>query len=125
MYQPPNNEVLLQACFFSSRQAQQSLQEYVQETRSLSASISVGQTPEQIEVLTFLNGRHGLARQAPFRKFPSTMEEAIEVALVEEQSYNSASVTPCNIGQPKGLQPLQWSWATRMLPATIAVSVAI
>ena len=94
MYQPPNNEVLLQARFFGARQAKRSLQEYVQEMRSLSASITVGPIPEHIKVPTFMNGlRHGPSRQALFRKVPSTMEEAIQIALVEEQSYNSASAT--------------------------------
>ena len=94
MYQPPNNEVFLQARFFGARQAKRSLQEYVQEMRSLSASITVGPIPEHIKVPTFMNGlRHGPSRQALFRKVPSTMEEAIQIALVEEQSYNSASAT--------------------------------
>lgn len=94
VYQPPNNEVLLQARFFGTRQAKRSLQEYVQEMRSLSASITVGPIPEHIKVPTFMNGlRHGPSRQALFRKVPSTMEEAIQIALVEEQSFNSASAT--------------------------------
>ena len=43
---------------------------------------------------TFMNGlRHGPSRQALFRKLPSRMEETIQIALVEEQSYNSASAT--------------------------------
>ena len=43
---------------------------------------------------TSLNGlRRGPARHALFIKVPSIMEE-IGIALVEEQSYNSASVTP-------------------------------
>ena len=63
--------------------------------RSLSAFISMGPISEHIKVPTLLNGlRHGPARQALFRKVPSIMEEAIDIALVEEQSYNSASVTP-------------------------------
>ena len=62
--------------------------------RSLSASITVGPIPEHIKVPTFMNGlRHGPSRQALFRKVPSTMEEAIQIALVEEQSFNSASAT--------------------------------
>ena len=43
MYQPLNNEVLLQVRFFGARHAKRSLQEYEQEMRSLSASITVGQ----------------------------------------------------------------------------------
>ena len=77
MYQLPTNEVLLQACFFSSRQAQRSLQEYVQEMRSLSEYISVGPLPEPIKVPTFLNGlRHGPARQAPFQKGTAVNERS-------------------------------------------------
>ena len=41
-----------------------------------------------------MNGlRHSPSRQALFRKVPATMEEAIYIALVEEQSYNSALAT--------------------------------
>ncbi|CAI5727339.1 unnamed protein product [Peronospora farinosa] len=94
MYQPPNNEVLLMARFFGARQAKRSLQEFVQEMRSLSASINGEPIPERIKVATFMYGlRHGPSRQALFRKVPATMEEAIDIALVKEQSYNSASAT--------------------------------
>ncbi|CAI5702775.1 unnamed protein product [Peronospora effusa] len=94
MYQPPNNEVLFMARFFGARQAKRSLQEFVQEMRSLLASINGEPIPELIKVATFMNGlRHGPSRQALFRKVPATMEEAIDIALVEEQSYNSASAT--------------------------------
>ena len=75
MYHPPNNEVLLQARFFGARQAKRSLQEHLQEMRSLSASITVGPIPEHIKVPTFMNGLcHGPSRQAVFRKVPLTME---------------------------------------------------
>ena len=86
--------MLLQARFFGARQAKRSLQEYVQEMRSLSISITVGPIPEHSKVPTFINGLlRGPRRQAFFRKVPSTMEEAIQIALVEEQSFNSASAT--------------------------------
>ncbi|CAI5719719.1 unnamed protein product [Peronospora effusa] len=65
MYQPPNNEVLLQTRFFGPRQAKQSLQEYVQPMRSLSASINVGPIPKHIKVPTFKNELlHGPSLQA-------------------------------------------------------------
>ena len=60
----------------------------------MSASISVGPIPEHIKVPTFMNGlRHRLARTSLSRKMPPTMEVAIEIGLVEEQSFNSASAT--------------------------------
>ena len=94
VYQPPNNEVLVQARFFGTRQARRSLQEYAQEMRALSAAINVNPIPEHIKVPAFMNGlRQGPSRQALYRKVPATMEEAIEIALVEEQSYNSASAS--------------------------------
>ena len=68
MYQPPNHEVLPQARFFGARQAKRSLQEYAQEMRSLSASITLEPIPEHIKVPTFMNGlRHGPSRR-PFYK---------------------------------------------------------
>ena len=48
IYQPPNNEVLLQARFFGARQATRSMQECVQEMRLLSVSITVGPISEPI-----------------------------------------------------------------------------
>uniref|UniRef100_M4BZK4 Uncharacterized protein n=1 Tax=Hyaloperonospora arabidopsidis (strain Emoy2) TaxID=559515 RepID=M4BZK4_HYAAE len=46
MYQPTKKEVLLQARFLTSQQAQQSIRDYVQEVRSLSASNSVIPIPK-------------------------------------------------------------------------------
>ena len=47
------------------RQAKRSLQEYVQQMRSLSASITVGPIPEHKKVPTFMNG-YGMT--GPFQK---------------------------------------------------------
>ena len=67
MYQPPNKKVLLMARFFQARQAKRSLQEFVQEMRSLSASINGEPIPERIKVDTFMNGlTHGPSRQDLF-----------------------------------------------------------
>ncbi|CAI5714887.1 unnamed protein product [Peronospora farinosa] len=69
MYQPPNNEVLLMARFFGARQAKRSLQEFVQEMRSLSAFINGEPIPERIKVATFMNGlRHWPIASGPFQK---------------------------------------------------------
>jgi len=95
MYQPPNNEVLLQGRFFGTRQGNRSLQHYVQEMRTLCAAMTQQPLPESVKVPAFMNGlRHGPARQALFRNVPSTMEEAIHTAIVEEQSFNSGMTTP-------------------------------
>jgi hypothetical protein len=95
MYQPPNNEVLLQGRFFNARQGKRTLHQYVQEMRTLCASITTRPLAESVKVPAFMNGlRQGPARQALFRKMPSTMEEAITIAFVEEQSFNSGMATP-------------------------------
>ena len=92
MYSPPNNIVLLQGKFFATRQGSRSLLTYVQEMRTLCAAMSDDPIPESIKVPAFLNGlKHGPPRQALFRNVPSTMEEAIQIALVEEQSFNSGT----------------------------------
>ncbi|CAI5739629.1 unnamed protein product [Peronospora farinosa] len=91
---PPNDEILLQARFFGARQAKRSLQEYVKEMRSLSAFINVSPIPGNIRVPMFMNGlRHGPSRLDLFKKVPKTMEEAISIAMDEEQSYNIALAT--------------------------------
>ena len=95
MCQPPNNEVLLQGRFFACRQNKRTLLQYVQEMRTLCASITKQPLTESVKVPAFMNGlRNGPARQALFRKKPSTMEDAISIAFVEEQSSNSGMSTP-------------------------------
>ena len=102
MYQPPNNEVLLQGRFFGMRQGNRSLQQYVQEMRTLCAALTQQPLPESVKVRGFMNGlRHGPSRQALFRQVPSTMEEAIHTAIVEEQSFNSGMSTPWKGGGDK------------------------
>jgi hypothetical protein len=67
----------------------------MQEMRTLCASIMVQPLTESVKVPAFMNGlRHGPARQALFQKMPATMEEAITIAFVEEQSFNTAMSVP-------------------------------
>ncbi|KAF1323238.1 Gag protein, partial [Globisporangium splendens] len=88
MYQPPNNEVLLQGRFFSLRQGKLSLERYIQEMRSLCAAITTSPLPESVKVPAFLNGLNsGPARQELYRRLPATMEDAIRIALAEQQSF--------------------------------------
>ncbi|KAF1325889.1 Pol protein, partial [Globisporangium splendens] len=88
MYQPPNNEVLLQGRFFSLKQGKLSLERYIQEMRSLCAAITTSPLPESVKVPAFLNGLNsGPARQELYRRLPATMEDAIRIALAEQQSF--------------------------------------
>ena len=90
-FQPPNNEVMLQGRFFAMRQGRLSLDQYVQEMRSLVAAITLEPLPETVKVPAFLNGLSGgPARQALYRHLPPTMEEAIRVALIEQQSFRAS-----------------------------------
>lgn len=119
MYQPPNKEVLLQGRFFSCRQGKRTLQQYVQEMRTLSASITEQPLSEAVKVPAFMNGlRQGPARQALFRKVPPTMEDAINIAFIEEQSFNVGLVhnawtrpteasRPAPKGQSHGPTPME------------------
>lgn len=101
-FQPPNNEVLLQGRFFALRQGKLSLDRYVQEMRSLVAAITTDPLPESVKVPAFLNGLNpGPARQVLYRHLPSTLEEAIRVALIEQQSYR-VSRPEWNPARPNG-----------------------
>ncbi|KAF1313796.1 Gag protein, partial [Globisporangium splendens] len=102
MYQPPNNEVLLQGRFFSLRQGKLSLERYIQEMRSLCAAITTSPLPESMKVPAFLNGLNsGPARQELYRRLPATMEDAIRIALVEQQSLR-VSRPDWNAGRHNG-----------------------
>ncbi|KAF1327941.1 Pol protein, partial [Globisporangium splendens] len=101
-YQPPNNEVLLQGRFFSLRQGKLSLERYIQEMRSLCAAITTSPLPESVKVPAFLNGLNsGPARQELYRRLPATMEDAIRIALVEQQSFR-VSRPDWNAGRHNG-----------------------
>ena len=102
MYQPPNNEVLLQGRFFTMRQGKLSLENYIQETRSVAASITIEPLSESVKVPAFVNGLNaGPARQVLYRHMPSTMEEAIRIALVEQQAFR-VSRPDWNHARPHG-----------------------
>ncbi|KAF1323241.1 Pol protein, partial [Globisporangium splendens] len=102
MYQPPNNEVLLQGRFFSLKQGKLSLERYIQEMRSLCAAITTSPLPESMKVPAFLNGLNsGPARQELYRRLPATMEDAIRIALVEQQSFR-VSRPDWNAGRHNG-----------------------
>ncbi|KAF1325825.1 Pol protein, partial [Globisporangium splendens] len=101
-YQPPNNEVLLQGRFFSLRQGKLSLERYIQEMRSLCAAITTSPLPESVKVPAFLNGLNsGPARQELYQRLPATMEDAIRIALVEQQSFR-VSRPDWNAGRHNG-----------------------
>ncbi|KAF1314429.1 Pol protein, partial [Globisporangium splendens] len=102
MYQPPNNEVLLQGRFFSLKQGKLSLERYIQEMRSLCAAITISPLPESVKMSAFLNGLNsGPARQELYRRLPATMEDAIRIALVEQQSFR-VSRPDWNAGRHNG-----------------------
>ena len=95
MYQPRNNEVLLQGRFFAMRQDRRTLQQYVQEMTTICASITREPLPEAVKVPAFMNGlRNGPARTALFKNPPATMREAIDMAILEEQAHNSGLRSP-------------------------------
>ena len=115
MYQPPNNEVLLQGRFFAMRQDRRSLQQYVQEMTTICASITREPLPEAVKVPAFMNGlRNGPARTALFKSPPATMREAIDMAILEEQAHNSGLRHPWakpdhhgHKGQGQGPAPME------------------
>ncbi|KAF1315165.1 Pol protein, partial [Globisporangium splendens] len=88
--------------FFSLKQGKLSLERYIQEMRSLCAAITTSPLPESVKVPAFLNGLNsGPARQELYRRLPATMEDAIRIALVEQQSFR-VSRPDWNAGRHNG-----------------------
>lgn len=121
-WQPPNNEVLLQGRFFAMRQGKLSLDRYVQEMRSICAAITVDPLPESVKVPAFLNGLNaGPARQALYRHLPTTMEEAIRIALIEQQSFRASRPDWSN-ARPHGQSTQRQQYASRYGPSPMDLS---
>ena len=77
------------------KQGKRTLHAYVQEMRTVAASITRAPLTESVKVPAFVNGlARGPARQELFRRMPSTMEDAIRIALIEDQSFQLAQAPP-------------------------------
>ncbi|OQR89368.1 hypothetical protein THRCLA_22703 [Thraustotheca clavata] len=90
---PPNSDFRHRTRFLACKQGKRSLREFIQELRFLAASITdEASLPEATRVTVFMNGLNvGAARTQLFRKYPSSFNDAVQIALSEEISDNVAN----------------------------------
>jgi len=118
-FQPPQSEYRLRMQFLRIAQNKQTMHEYVQSTRNLVSSFVNHPVDEITKVAVFLMGlRDGPIRKELFRVFPTTLEEAIKIALREDFSLSQSkenratSVAPVvNFDNRDGCTPMDLSVA--------------
>jgi Retrotransposon gag protein/Zinc knuckle len=94
-FQPANAQLQFKARLLHCRQGNRSLHEYVQELRYLNAAVSSDPLSEATKVTIFLEGlQQGPARSQLYRQIPDTLDEAFNVALMEEHAARSARGLP-------------------------------
>ena len=91
MFAPPNQAYRVRSRFLSSRQDKKELSEYVQELRTLIASMQLDSLPEMVLITIFMEGFHtGVARKEVFRVHPTSFEAAVDIALNAEFNWKAA-----------------------------------
>ena len=77
--------------FLASLQGTKELSDFVQELRTLLAAMQLNPLAEEVKVTIVMEGIHtGIARTKVFRVHPSTLEEAVDVALNAELNVKTA-----------------------------------
>jgi hypothetical protein len=95
MFLPPNAAFKHRADFLNARQGKRSIYEFVQELRKLRASLSAQPIPEDVMVTVFMEGLEiGPQKTEVFRRQPTELEEAIHIALTEDQLQRQARGLP-------------------------------
>ena len=90
VFSKPNQAYRVLSRFLSTLQGKNELTDYVQELRTLMATMQSGPLPEAVHVTIFMEGlRTGVARTEVFRVHPSTFEEAVRIALIAEHNFKS------------------------------------
>lgn len=103
-FQPANAEMQFKARLLTCRQGKRSLHDYVQELRYLNAAVASDPLSEATKITIFMQGlEQGPARMQLYRQIPATLDEAFQVALMEEHAALSArgisSVPPPRSGE--------------------------
>ena len=75
----------------SARQGKKELSDYVQELRTLIASLQLDPLPEMVLVTIFMEGlRTGVAQTEVFQVHPTSFEAAVDIALNAEFNFKAA-----------------------------------
>lgn len=95
------------AKFLSCKQGKRSVYEYVQELRKLAASMVGEEFSESIKITILMEGMNvGPARTQLFRVNPTSFEEALRIALEEDDSQkrSGSRKNPIETGADSGAQ---------------------
>ena len=94
-FQPANAQMRFKAKLLACRQGKRSLHEFVQELRYLNAAVASDPLSEATKITISLEGlEQGPARTQLYRQIPTTLDEAFQVALMEEHAAKSARGLP-------------------------------
>jgi hypothetical protein len=97
MFLPPNVAYRQRVAFLACKQGDRDLYAYVQELRQLRASMVANSISEDVMLAVFMEGmKFGPAKTALFREAPSTLEDAITIALREDHCERQARGLPTN-----------------------------
>lgn len=100
-FEPPQDETLQRANFFSLKQGRLSMRDYVQKTRELVSNIRLNPIDITTQVHVFISGMNpGFQRFYLTRKSPKSLEDAFATALREDYSVLAASQLPTGFQTP-------------------------
>jgi retrotransposon gag protein len=114
VFAPPHQAYRMRSQFLAARQGKKDLLDYVQELRTLIASMASSPLPEEVTVTVFMEGlRTGTARTEVFRVHPTSFEEAVKVALNAEHNFKSArlGLSATGASSSSGPEPMDLSHA--------------
>ena len=81
----------MRSLLLTTRQGKNELTEYVQELRTLMATMQYDPLPEIVYVTVFMEGlRTGVARTEVFQVHSSSFEEAVSISQNAEHNFKSA-----------------------------------
>lgn len=107
-FEPPKCEFRARAEFLDLRQLKMDLHSYAQRARYLVSSIVSEPVDMATQVVTFMKGLNdGPVKTQLFREYPSTLDDAINLALQEEFSMKQAiyHAVPNKAGQNRSSPP--------------------
>ncbi|ETI35350.1 hypothetical protein F443_18307 [Phytophthora nicotianae P1569] len=114
VFAPPNQAYRIRSKFVATRQGKKELLYYVQELRTLIAGMAADPLPELVTVTVFMEGlRVSAARTEVFRVYPTSLEEAVDVALNAEHNLRSARPgwSAGSASSSSGPEPMDLSYA--------------